>query len=361
MTTRFSTQMIMMMMALETGACGGVPSEETGEQGLDLSSGPTLLAYSSPSGLVSSTGNLYWTSSAIDEFGPDSATVWRASKSNTPGSEVALYTESGDRTGAYFFGSIVWALEDTYYGYFSANYNDNGQPTSQIKRVPLAGGPATVLADSPAYIGIRDIVTDASSLYWADAGGIRKLSLTANVNPFPIGVGAKVAVRRIAPGVVVTLAATTTTSHVGLDANYVYFEQGATIQRVPKSGGAVSTVVAAAANVTAFYVDPSTEYIYWGEQGGGIRRQPASGGSTFTYQLPMVGHDAISVGFDGTRILWIDCTEPGNGTCYVRAYLGGGNVLTTNIGSYSVGSAHLQWDSTSVYWGDASGLKKYVY
>ena len=107
------------------------------------------------SGLVSSTGNLYFTSYGINEFGPDSTSFYRTGKTSSPGTEGLLYREQGDRPGFYYFGSVVWAKPDTYYGYFVANYNDFGVHTSQIKRAPLAGGNAIILAAAPAYIGSR--------------------------------------------------------------------------------------------------------------------------------------------------------------------------------------------------------------
>ena len=74
------------LIAALTLSCGvaaespGEPAleEETGESPQALGVGPTTLAFSSPVDLIASTGNLYWTSYAINEFGPDSATVFRA-------------------------------------------------------------------------------------------------------------------------------------------------------------------------------------------------------------------------------------------------------------------------------------------
>jgi hypothetical protein len=302
------------------------------------SAGPLTLAYSSPSGLVSSTGNLYWTSAAIDEFGPDSATVYRASKSNTPGRESVLYRESGDRSGYYYFGNIVWALTDTYYGYFVANYNDGGVATSQIKRVPLAAGSAVVLANSPQPIGTRDLATDGTRLFWADADAIRSI---------PIGGGA-----------LTTLASGGGIARLGVDANYVYFGQRNALKRVSKTGGVVTTLVSAPSNINALYVSTSNATVYWGEVGGAVRSVPAAGGGVTNHQTPIAGRDVTSVGFDGARVLWTDCAEPGNTSCAVRKRQGG---TTTTISSGSVGAGHLQFDAASLYWGDVTGLHKYVY
>jgi hypothetical protein len=324
------------------GACAPETADLTESAPLSLhpdSVGPTNLAYGFVDGLITSTGNMYWTNYWNDELsGTNGAALMRASKSNTPGHESTLYSESG--TSYLFFGSVVWALVGgNYYGYFSANYTVNGAEVSYIKRVSLAGGSAVKLAQSPAYIGVRDLATDGSYIYWVDAAGVRRV---------PIGGGTPT-----------LLAATTVSQHLALDASHVYYEQNNLILRVPKAGGSSTIAVTAAANVTAFYVDPSSGFIFYGEHGGAVRR--LAFGSTYTYQGPLGGYDVISVGFDGTRTLWIDCAEPGNTTCDVRAYLGGGSTLTVNAGQYSVGSRSLQWDASNLYWSDGSGIKKYTY
>jgi len=65
----------------------------------------SIVAYSSPNGLIASTGNLYWTSKFYNEFGPDTSVVWRAGKNNVPGNETVLYREDGDDR---YFGDIVY-------------------------------------------------------------------------------------------------------------------------------------------------------------------------------------------------------------------------------------------------------------
>ena len=133
----------------------------------------SIVSYSSPTGLIASTGNLYWTSKLYDEFGPDMSVVWRAGKNNVPGSEVVLYREYGDDR---YFGDIVYANPGAFYGYFVANYQTAGGLISQIKRVPLTGGLATVIANSPSPVA-RDLITDGTRLFWVDNGGIRSVPL----------------------------------------------------------------------------------------------------------------------------------------------------------------------------------------
>jgi hypothetical protein len=332
----------------DDGATPAEPGEVTRSSAQAVSTGPVRVSLStlgdSVTGLIASTGNLYWTSFTRVDFGPDFATLWRAGKNNTPGGEVALYTESGDRSGEYYFGSPVYALVGgTYYGFFTANYSDGGVATSQIKRVPLTGGGATVLANAPAAIGPRDLVTDGSSLFWADAGGIRRL---------PIGGGS-----------ITTLVASASVQRLGLDATYLYYAEGALIRRIPRSGGAATTRVVASATVSALSVNVASATIYWGEVGGAVKSSPIAGGAVTTHQGPLSLRTVSSVGYDGSRVFWADCTS-GGGTsygspCAIRTRRSG----VTSIVTQSSNSLfqHLRGDATSLYWADASGIARYNY
>jgi hypothetical protein len=300
--------------------------------------GPSLVAYCQCGGLVSSTGNLYFTEFGINEFGPSSASFYRTGKYSPPGSEGLLYGELGP---AYFnFGNVVWAyVGGIYYGYFVANYDRGGGRISQIKRVPLAGGTPVVLAQSPAYIGVGDLATDGSTLFWGDTGGVRSMPVNG--------------------GTVHTLVSSPSISHIALDPNNVYYSQGASIGKVAKAGGPLGTVFTASATVTALYVwspVPSYPVVFWGEQGGAVRSASPQG--LFTWQGPIAGRDVTSVGYDGTRALWIDCAEPGNTQCNVRVQSGGISPTVVNAG---VGAGHLQWDATSMYWIGVPGIQRYVY
>jgi hypothetical protein len=311
-----------------------------------VATGPSLalasqstLAFTSPRGLIASTGNLYWTSTSFDEFGPDSSVVWRASKGNTPGSEFALYSESGDDR---FFGAIVHANPGAFFGYFVANYiGAGGAITSQIKRVPLTGGPAVVIANSPAPIATRDLVTDGSRLYWVDAGGIRSVALSG--------------------GAITTLRSSTVITRLRVDANFIYYGEEFLIFRMPKAGGFANVVVSTNGRVSALHVDGAIGWLFWGEIGGRVHASPttqAGGGAQITYQNSISGRDVSAVGWDGSRPLWTDCAQPGNTSCRVMKRQAG---INQAVSSGGVGVAHLQWDAASLYWGDAGALRKFVH
>jgi len=297
----------------------------------------SIVAYSSPNGLIASTGNLYWTSTIYDEFGPDISTVWRAGNNNVPGNEIILYREYGD--GRYF-GDIVYANPGAFYGYFVANYQTATGLISQIKRVPLTGGPAVVIANSPAPVA-RDLVTDGSRLFWLDSGGIRSV---------PLGGGPVTTLR--GEGAFIT--------HIRVDSSYVYFSEEFLILRMPKSGGLERVVISTNGIVTALYVEASIRRLFWGEQGGGVFSTSADQvqGPRVTFQAPSGGRDVTSVGWDGSCVLWSDCLQPGNTNCTIKKRERG---ITRIVTSGQVGVGHLQWDATSIYWGDVSYLRKYVH
>lgn len=298
----------------------------------------SVVAYSSPTGLIASTGNLYWTSTAVDEFGPDVSTVWRAGKNNVPGNEIALYRESGDDR---FFGDIVFANPGTWYGYFVANYRTPGGMVSQIKRVPLTGGAAVVMATSPAA-GARDLITDGSTLYWIDGGGIRSM---------PIGGGA-----------VTTMYASAFVGRISLGQDYVYFGQDYLIMRIPKAGGAAQYFASTNGRVSALKVEVGVQWVYWGDKDGGVYAMPEKLGEwARTYQAPTAGREVKAVGFANGE-LWADCVQPGNTNCRIR-WINNTAKPPRDLVTGAVGIGYLQWEPGAnippkLYWGDVSYLRR---
>ena len=116
------------------------------------------------------------------------------------------------------------------------------------------------------------MLTDGSRLFWVDAVGIRSSSIYG--------------------GAVQTLVVSSAVSRISLDPSYLYYAEDNRIKRVPKVGGAVSTLITAPNVVTALYVDPrpSFPYIFWGERGG-AGRSAAPGYSPWTWQNPVSGRE----------------------------------------------------------------------
>ena len=291
----------------------------------------TTLSNTKPDRLIQSTGNLYWTADQT-AGGLSHAEVFRASKDNVPGQERILYQESFAMTSALVdFEAITYAnVGGDWYGYFVANYPLRNE--SQIKRVPLAGGAAVVLATSPAAISNRDLVTDGSFLYWADKNGIRKMA--------------------IAGGAVQTLVSGTTFTRLGLDGASLYYSSGNSILRIPTSGGASSTVVSSSSTITALYPPSATNSnVYWGEADGSVRY---SNGATLprTLQAPATGVSISSLSVADNYILWGDCLA---GDCKVEGYDNGNIVSVPTSGT----PVDVQGDAGAWYWGD-SALEKFA-
>lgn len=293
---------------------------------------PVTLSYTQPDRLVQSTGNLYWTADKTLD-GVSYAYVFRASKDNVPGQERTLYQAALPGTSKPVdFEAITYAnVGGTWYGYFVANHPLQNQ--SQIMRVPLAGGAAVVLATSPAVIGNRDLVTDGSFLYWADADGIRRMA--------------------IASGTVQTLVPGVTFAHLGLDGPVLYYSSGNSILRVPTSGGTPTTVVSAASAITAVYPPTATDVnVYFGEANGSVNLFPGPHDSVYQLQAPAAGVSVTSVSAAGNYILWGDRMPEG----YKVVGYDNGNVVSVPTSGPPV---DVQGDAGAWYWGD-SELEKFT-
>ena len=306
--------------------------------GTAQAAGPSTLAWGQVTGLKQSTGNLYWTTFGADEFGPDSASLWRASKFNVPGQEALLYRET--RSDRFSFGDVTYAQVGTtgfYYGYIAANYYDLG--IAQLKRVPLTGGSATVMKQVTGQI--RDVDTDGSFLYWSDSGGLRRM---------PIGGGATT-----------TLASGTAIGEIGLDATRVFYTSGTGVYSRPKAGGVSTLRGAGASAITALFVRPAATgtgtVVYWGERNGSVKSRSVGGLVTTTWQTARIGRTVTSVSNDGYWTLWSDCAAINTNQCVVVerspnwiAYVHQGGV----------GTDYVQADAGAIFWGDVSQLRKYT-
>ena len=292
---------------------------------------PTTLSYTQPARLIQSTGNLYWTANQTQN-GVSQADVFRASKDNEPGQESILYQQSQSANSPVDFGAITYAnVGGIWYGYFVANHPAEAE--SQIMRVPLAGGAAVVLATSPEVVGDRDLVTDGSYLYWADADGIRKMA--------------------IAGGGVQTLVYGQTFGHLGLDGPVLYCSSANSILRISTSGGAATTVVSAASAITAMYPPSATNgNVYWGEANGSVALFPGPYGSAYQVQAPSAGVSISSVSVAGNYILWGERFPEGY---EVEGYDNGTIVSAPTSGP----SVDVQGDAGAWYWGD-SDLEKFT-
>jgi hypothetical protein len=297
----------------------------------------TTLALGPVGGLVQSTGNLYWTTNTYDAAtGLYTAAVHRGSKGNQPGQESTLASEVSSTPVTY--GAITWAFPGTYYGYFVANYG----AVSQIKRVPLGGGSAVVLATSPASVGARQTLqNDGASLYWGDAAGVQKIPL--------------------AGGPVTTLAsAANGVGALGIGNNTVYYTAGPDIYSVPKVGG-TSVVFSHSpqnAPIGALFVQPTpVDTLYWGDDTGEVFRETSASRRRFQGS-PLNGPARISsIAYNGGYIFWTECPPGGAGPCQV-ARMSDIGFFFPSLTSAPGGTAFLQVDPTYIFYGSLAGLAR---
>lgn len=282
-----------------------------------------------PSGLILSTGNLYFTSH--DAAG---AAVWRTSQTAVPGQESILYWEQGAK-----FGDIVFAqVNGAFFGYFFA---EKGGVIS-IKRVPLSGGNATTLVNVTS-IDIansrRNLVTDGINLYWQDADSVRKM---------PVAGGAVTVLDQTTPS--------TPTAGIVLQNNRIIYASVNKIIFVPTSGAIttplIRTLATASTRITALHAGP--DGIYWGEENGSVRRK---NGSTIT-TLVASGPAPTSISTDAILAPPRGWTQCASSTCQLRVDLLTGNG-STPINADALGlSVKSSGGNVFMFWGDAAGVHR---
>ena len=328
---------------------------------VDYASGLAQLSDTTPTRLIQSRGNLYWSSNPYvieirdaPRAQVSAPSIYRASKLSQPGEEIALYAEQG--TGGEF-GALTFAkVDDEFYGYFVANY----AASSQIKRIPLGAvtpsGAAYVLPTVPAElptIGVSDLVTDGSFLCWADSEGIKSM---------PIG-----------GGTVTTLVAGTGFGRLAVLGGTLYYVDGNTIYSVPMAGGTSSFVLGTRFfPITALYVwasPPPVEVaerpgppgppivqdvgVVWGRADGGVFGMFR--GETTTYQEP-AGITVASVYEAEGRVLWFQQASPDAGAAagppkVLMSFQG----ITTTLSSNSIAAPlfsrlDVMADAEAAYW-----------
>jgi hypothetical protein len=313
-------------------------------------SGGIAQAAPTPDRLVQSTGNLYWTTneatprlvaartatavsgSQVSQY-TYTATLDRASKSDL--SPIALYTETSSTKTS--FGALAYADVGTWYGYFVANYPSLGY--SQIKRAPLAGGAAVTLATSPSMVDDRDLVTDGTSLFWTDRGGLRRMA--------------------IGGGTITALASGTDFSHLALDAGHVYYTSGSRVLEINKTGGVATVLGSSATTVTSLYVHVGSPSVaYWGGQDATMYHTTVGSGFVQTQQAPGggVGTPLVSISEIGSGAMLYGWTSPYGS--WVAEY---GNSYFVS-GGEAAGLHDLQGDpSRDMFWLDGTGVHSSVF
>lgn len=326
------------MLGISTAFALSVLSLNGASAGVNDSTHVTPVTASSANAIVATTDHLFWTLSGLTDGPSHAAGVYRISKQAPYHSdEQQLYKEK--RNTSIRFNSLVYAEVDGIpYIYFVTNFDDK---ISYIKRVPADGGAAAFVTRVP-YIAERDLKIDGSHLYWADKEGVRKV---------PIGGGA-----------ITILARTGTASQIGLDANFVYFNSGASgssLYRVPKAGGAATIRAIASSPVTDLYVHESGPQttLFWSETNAAVKGHAIGTNTTIMYQAATNDRIATSVGFDSSRVLWTDCATAGN-DCHIYENEAGAKLRIYGNDDYA---GNIVSDPTQLFWSQGNWIYRYIH
>jgi hypothetical protein len=291
------------------------------------------VSYRKPDGMILSTANLYFT-----YHDGSTASVWRTAQSASPGQEALLYSEPGGR-----FGDIVFAqVDNNWWGYFLAERAG----VASIKRVSLAGGPATNL--TPNGIGSvdvanshRNLTTDGVNLYWQDATSVRKM---------PIRGGHITVLDWTSPN--------TPTAGLALQTGKIIYASGNLIRSVPTGGSLIAptlrTIVTASSRVTTLFA--VSNGIYWGEDSGAVRLKVDSSITTLPSTPGLVPTSISTNGFTaGADQIWTQC---GSQVCRMQFDVTGG-IWSAATGSDALGAT--MTITGQAFWGDSAGVHRQIF
>ncbi|HEU4535835.1 MAG TPA: hypothetical protein VFS00_17035 [Polyangiaceae bacterium] len=327
------------------GAVEAIDEAPTAPSLLAASGDLTRLSSVACEGLKASGTSLFFTDSGPDLFGNGRGSVYRQTKSGTPGAETLLFDEptTGDRFVSYGGISVAqpggalsayWAANETLFSSGASHY--------QIRRLSIADGVVTVLADRPGVLRAGP-ETDGSFLYWAEEGGLFRQ---------PVGGGTVTQLVGLAPS--------QTAFALGLSPTHLYYATGGGVSRVPKAGGAVGAVLAGADVRNLHVVGSGTEtQVYYTDANAAVKRKNVGSGATTTFFAGEAGRVARGVAFDGTRVLWLDEPAAGGPEFYRLQKVQGGvrTVLVTGTPRASA----LQFDAANAFWCDQGGVMRYTH
>ncbi len=192
-------------------------------------------------------------------------------------------------------------------------------PGAFVARMPLVGGPVTVLTTEDIENYWFGMAVDATNLYWSTESTVMRLPLDG--------------------GAPVTLApppAGWQMSGIAVDATSVYWVGPQGIMKTPIDGGP-AVALAPATNPNGLAVDGAN--VYWGESStGALMSVPIDGGAPAAWAAGL--GTPVAIALDATRIYWT------TGAGVLELPKGGGQLVRLASSAYAEAIA---LDTTYVY------------
>jgi len=203
-----------------------------------------------------------------------------------------------------------------------------------VMRVPLDGGPATLLASSPSP---NSLTIDGANVYWTDddPDGGSVLSI-----PTHGGAVTTLAGNLPAPGPIAVLGGTVYWANLGASGQPCDAGCAPSVASVATAGGAVSTLYTAPAQSFPDGIVAHGASVYLSTSDGRIVDIPDDGGASKLLRYEVTSNQGIAA--DDTYVYWVDTA--GN---VMRLSLDGG---TPTVLAYSQQAGSIAVDSTGVYW-----------
>jgi len=289
--------------------CGDCKTKCDG--GCSLSRCYTIVAAVKTSYFAVNASHVYFTENAdVARVPRAGGSVQVLSQSERPGAmaldQANVYWSDGALSGATLqkvplaggtaqqLATGIWAsniVVDASYVYASL---DDSSGTGSIVKVPIAGGAAVTLA--PAQLNNGQLAIDSTYVYWVSLGDGTQMN---NTN------GSVMRVPK-AGGTVVPLAANVNGPRsLVLANNFVYFGNRVSIQKVPTTSGAVSTVTTTT-GATALAADAGSIYAGSNVEFSSLLQLSLAGVAQST--LAATGYTRALV-VDGGTVFWSDSTS----------------------------------------------------
>lgn len=280
-----------------------------------------------PQTLALAADQLFWNAAEGTTTGGWSLTIRSASV--TDSSISVIVTEA--------YSPVTLTVDNDFVYWVNEPNLDASATNGQIMKSALSGGTPTVLADNQAlpYGEPGTLVTDDSSVYWADRGTRTIMQVTKSGGT---------------PGAIVS---NTSAAGVAVDQDYIYWADGTAVYRELKAGGAPEKLVDGGANATwADRVISSSSALFYQVHYGG------DNGQIVIYRLDKVNESPPQVLVGPSRYIQTTRMAAINGYVYwaesglIRRIPWGGGA-TEDIAALQ---GHELWDlavgSDSVYWTD---------